>query len=57
MQGSEGEHCPEVLMKTVVVLTLGVFNHVVMNTNPTVACRDGALAPYKDCPLTGTFKR
>ena len=55
MQGSEGEHCPEVLMKT--VLTLGVFNHVVMNTNPTVACRDGALAPYKDCPLTGTFKR
>lgn len=52
MQGSEGEHPPEV-----VILTRGVFNHVVMNTNPTMACGDDALAPYKDCLLTGTVTK
>lgn len=44
-------------MKTVVMLTLGVFNHVVVNTNPTRDLRrwcSGSLAPYKDCPVTGT---
>lgn len=46
--------------KTVAILTLGVFNHVVVNTNPTRGLRrwcSGSLAPYKDCPVTGTFTK
>lgn len=53
-------HCPEVLMKTVITVTLGIFNHMVINTNPMHGLSrhcPGSLAPYKDCPVTGTFTK
>lgn len=60
MQSRGVQVCPLVLMKTMLILTLEVFSHMLINMSPThglLRWCSGSLAPYKDDPVTGALTK